>query len=423
MLFRIALVSIGNEVLSGDTLNTNVRWLAEQCTALGAVIAEHRTISDDIAGIVETIAELRQRCELVITTGGLGPTHDDRTVAAMLELFADELVLHQPTLEHIERLVAERGRAMTERLRMQAMVPASATVLPNRVGSAPGLLFDRSDGAAVIVLPGVPREMEHIMLESGLRWIAERIASGGYEIIAEHVFVTAGVPEADLADRLEPLRTQLPPTVELAFLPSASGVRIRVRARGRPDAVRLLLDQAVEPLRAALGSAIVSENNERLVEVLQRECIARGKTVAVAESCTGGMLGMEITSVPGSSAYFLGGLICYADAVKIHFGGVRPETIARYGAVSQQTVEELAAYIRAAYGSDLAVAISGIAGPGGGTAEKPVGTVWIAVADGYKVVARQFQFGSDRHTVRARSCAAAMLMLLERLRTDERSTQ
>lgn len=203
----------------------------------------------------------------------------------------------------------------------------------------------------MIVLPGVPREMEHIMLESGLRWIAERIASGGYEIIAEHVFVTAGVPEADLADRLEPLRTQLPPTVELAFLPSASGVRIRVRARGRPDAVRLLLDQAVEPLRAALGSAIVSENNERLVEVLQRECIARGKTVAVAESCTGGMLGMEITSVPGSSAYFLGGLICYADAVKIHFGGVRPETIARYGAVSQQTVEELAAYIRAAYGS------------------------------------------------------------------------
>lgn len=200
-------------------------------------------------------------------------------------------------------------------------------------------------------------------------------------------------------------------------------MRIRVRARGRPDAVRLLLDQAVEPLRAALGSAIVSENNERLVEVLQRECIARGKTVAVAESCTGGMLGMEITSVPGSSAYFLGGLICYADAVKIHFGGVRPETIARYGAVSQQTVEELAAYIRAAYGSDLAVAISGIAGPGGGTAEKPVGTVWIAVADGYKVVARQFQFGSDRHTVRARSCAAAMLMLLERLRTDERSTQ
>lgn len=423
MLYRIALVSIGDEVLSGNTLNTNARWLARHCTALGAAISEQRTIGDDVPAIVETVTSLRQRCELVITTGGLGPTHDDRTVAAMCQLFGDELVLDTLTLENLERIATERGRAMTERLRLQAMVPASATVLPNRVGSTPGLLFDRRDGAAVIVLPGVPREMEQIMLDSGLLWISERISAGGFDVIAEHVFLTAGVPEADLADLLEPLRLQLPPRVELAFLPSTSGVRIRVRARGSPDDVRLLLHQAVAPLRTALGKAIVSEQNERLVEVLQRECIASGKTVAVAESCTGGMLGMEITSVPGSSAYFLGGLICYADAVKIHFGGVRPETIARYGAVSQQTVEELVTYIRAAYSSDLAVAISGIAGPSGGTAEKPVGTVWIAVADGDQVVARLFRFTSDRDTVRTRSCAAAMLMLLERLRMDDLNTQ
>ncbi len=416
MLFRIALVSIGNEVLSGDTLNTNARWIAHRCTALGALVIEQRTIADDIPTIVETLRELQKHSELVITTGGLGPTEDDRTVAALCELLGDTLVLDSPTLAAIERSLAERGRTMTERVRMQALVPSSAKVLPNRFGTAPGLLFDRSDGAAIVVLPGVPREMEQIMLESVLPWIELKLISGEFDVIAEHTFVTAGIPEADLADRLEPLRVQMPKSVELAWLPSAYGVRVRVRARGKPPEVRALLEETVLPLREALGDAIVSEKNERLVEVLHNECIARGKTLAVAESCTGGMLGMEITSVPGSSAYFRGGLICYSDDIKIHFGGVRPETLAQYGAVSRQTVEELVTSIRRAYDSDLAVAISGIAGPGGGTPEKPVGTVWIAVADGHRIDARRFQFGSDRQTVRTRSCAAAIQMLLELLR-------
>jgi nicotinamide-nucleotide amidase len=417
MLFRIALVSIGNEVLSGDTLNTNARWIAQQCTALGALVVEQRTIADDIPTIVETLRNLRTHSELVITTGGLGPTEDDRTVAALCKLLGDTLVLDSPTLAAIEHGLAERGRSMTERIRMQAMVPSSAKVLPNRIGSAPGLLFERSDGAAIVVLPGVPREMEQIMLESVLPWIEQKLATGEFDVIAEHTFVTAGIPESDLADRLEPLRVQMPKSIELAWLPSAFGVRVRVRAQGKPAEVRARLDEAVLPLRIALSDVIVSERNERLVEVLHRECIAQGKTLAVAESCTGGMLGMEITSVPGSSAYFLGGLICYSNDVKIHFGGVRPETLAQYGAVSRQTVEELATSVRSAYASDLAVAISGIAGPGGGTPEKPVGTVWIAVADSHRINARRFQFGSDRQTVRTRSCAGAILMLLELLRS------
>lgn len=415
--YRVALVSIGNEVLSGDTLNTNAHWLAQQLAHQGALIVEQRTVSDTVPAIIETIAELRAKTDLVITTGGLGPTHDDATVAALCEYFHDELILHQPTVEYLKQYTAERGRALTNRLLHQAMVPATAQVLPNRVGTAPGLLFERTDGASVMVLPGVPREMEVIMLEGGLAWVRHAITAGNFDVVAESVLVTAGIPESELADRLEPIRVQLPPAVELAFLPSSFVVRVRLRAIAPRQEAEQQLQTAVSLIKPLLDAALITDRNERLVEVLQRECIARNKTLAVAESCTGGMLGAEITSVPGSSEYFLGGLICYADAVKIHFGGVRPETLALYGAVSQQTVEELARYIRAAYSSDLSVAISGIAGPGGGSEDKPVGTVWIAIADEKGLQSQRFFFGNDRQTNRQRACQAAILMLLTRLRS------
>jgi nicotinamide-nucleotide amidase len=416
-LYRIALVSIGNEVLSGDTLNTNAAWIGRRCAAIGALVTEQRTVPDERAAIIEAVSALRTRADLVVTTGGLGPTHDDVTVAALCELFGDKLIVHEPTLEYLERKAALRGGEATERVRSQALVPSSAIVLPNTVGTAPGLLFRRSDGGDVLVLPGVPAEMRAIMEEHGLGWIARRIEEGGYDVFAERVLVTSGIPESDLADRLESLRTTLPPSVELAFLPAGGIVRLRLRASGRPDEVKETLEKVSEAFISKLGEAVISTSNERLVEVLHRLCVTNGKTLAVAESCTGGMLGAEITSVPGSSAYFVGGLICYADAVKVHFGGVRPETLAIYGAVSQQTVEELASYVRTAYSTDLSIAISGIAGPGGGTAEKPVGTVWIAVADADGVHARRYQFGTDRQANRRRACDAAILMAIERLRS------
>jgi nicotinamide-nucleotide amidase len=416
-LYRVAILSIGNEVLSGDTLNTNAAWIAARCTASGAQVVEQRTVPDSVDAIVTTLRELRARCELVITTGGLGPTHDDCTVAALLELFGDHLVLDEPTLKRLEAYAAERGRQMTDRLRSQAMIPSTARVLPNPIGSAPGLFIEgRDDAAAIMVLPGVPREMELIMEQSGIPLLTRALVQRGSDILAERVLLTGGIPESVLADRIEPFRQQLPPEVELAFLPSALTVRLRLRAMGPASTVQSLLDDAVALLTPAIGPALLSDRDERLVEVLQREFCQRGKTLTVAESCTGGMLGAEITSVPGSSAYFLGGLICYADSVKIHFGGVQAETLARHGAVSQQTVEELASYIRAVYGSDYAVAISGIAGPGGGSSDKPVGTVWIAVADQHQCHAQRYSFGSDRHQNRVRACAAAMLMLIERLR-------
>ncbi|GIV54637.1 MAG: CinA-like protein [Candidatus Kapaibacterium sp.] len=416
-LYRITILSIGNEVLSGDTLNTNAAWLAARCVSLGALVVEQRTVPDHVPTIVEALADLRERCDMVITTGGLGPTHDDCTIAALIELFGDHLVLDEPTLAHLEQYAIERGRdPNSERLRSQALVPSTSQVLPNPLGTAPGLYFEPTTGAAVIVLPGVPREMKLIMEQSGFERIAAAMERRECDVVAERVLLTAGVPESELADRIEPIRRQLPSTVELAFLPSALSVRLRLRAVGKRAEVRRILDDAVSLLAPALGSAMLSDRDERLVDVLHRKCIAHGKTLAVAESCTGGMLGAEITSVPGSSSYFLGGLICYADAVKIHFGGVRPETLAQYGAVSQQTVEELARYVRAAYGSDIAVAISGIAGPSGGSDEKPVGTIWIALADERGVDARRFAFGTDRETNRVRACAAAMLMIIERLR-------
>ncbi|MCX7929170.1 MAG: CinA family nicotinamide mononucleotide deamidase-related protein [Chlorobi bacterium] len=416
-LFRIAIVTIGDEVLNGDTLNTNAQWLSSQCVRAGSIVVEQRTVADQPTSITAAIRELRQITNLVITTGGLGPTHDDHTVAAVADLFGDQLVLHQPTLEYLERCARERGRTMTERLRRQAMVPRSARVLPNTIGTAPGLLFERSDGAAVMVLPGVPLEMMAIMQTSGLPAIATAIETGGYDVVAERIIVTAGVPESELAERVEPLFEQLSDRIDVAFLPSDLTVRLRLRARGSPEQTHVLLDTAIEKIKTAIGSAFVSDRNEKLVEILQRECTQRSLTLAVAESCTGGMLGSEITSVPGSSAYFLGGLICYSDAVKIYFGGVHPETIALYGAVSRQTVEELSQYVRSAYGADLGVAISGIAGPGGGSPEKPVGTVWIAVADSQGVTARCFRFGENRATVRSRACAAALLMSLERVKS------
>ncbi len=414
--YRIAILSIGNEVLSGDTLNTNAAWIAARCTSLGALVVEQRTVPDNVATIVAALQQLRSCSDLVITTGGLGPTHDDCTVDALLSLFDDQRVVHEPTRARLEHYAAQRGREFNDRLRSQALVPSTATVLANPIGTAPGLYFERTDGASVMVLPGVPREMELIMEQSGIPLIRSAIERRGCPIIDERVFLTAGIPESDLAERLDPVRQNLPPEVELAFLPSAMVVRLRLRASGSPDQVRSLLNNAAAQIEPLLGRALITDQNERLVEVLQRECIRHGKTLAVAESCTGGMLGAEITSVPGSSAYFVGGVICYADAVKIYFGGVRPETLAQFGAVSRQTVEELSRYVRAAYSTDLGVAISGIAGPGGGSDDKPVGTVWIAVADERGVDAQRYTFGPDRQDNRVRACTAAMLMLLEHLR-------
>lgn len=415
-LYRVALLTIGDELLSGDTLNTNASWLAQRCSECGAMVVEQRTIPDQLDRIVDTLRQLRPQVELIILTGGLGPTHDDVTKQALCEVFGGTVRVDEPSLRAIERYLAERGRPMTDRQRGYALVPSSASALPNPVGLAPGLLFEQNDGASAIALPGVPREMQAIMEQSGLAWLQRAIEQGRYDVVRERILITAGVPESELADRIEPVRAQLPEGVELAFLPATQVVRLRLRSVGSPATAEQLLDRATALLEPLIADALVAVGTRSLVEVLQQRCIEQGKTLAVAESCTGGMLGAMITAVPGSSKYFLGGLICYSNEVKVRFGGVSPETLQQHGAVSQQTVEELARSVRASYGSNMAVAISGIAGPGGGTAEKPVGTVWIAVADDAGVVARCFHFGVDREMNRRRACDAAVLMLLERLR-------
>lgn len=407
---NVGLITIGDEVLIGQIINKNAAWIAEHVTSIGGRVIEHCTVADDSGQLVATIDRLRSSCDVLLLTGGLGPTHDDITKPVLTEYFNDTLEVSEEWMQHLHAWMQQRGRAVTERNAGQALKPTTAQLLSNPLGTAPGLLFDR-DGIMIVAMPGVPSEMKGIMLDHVLPNLRERIDAEGVETTEYLTLMSTGIAESNLADVIgDP--SQFLGTSTLAFLPNYLGVRMRIGARGASSAERREeLFRVRDVLMQKAGKYVFGEGDTTLAEVLGGMLKERGETLSVAESCTGGLLGSMLTDVHGSSSWFVGGFIPYANAAKVRDLGVRESSLEQYGAVSEQVARQLSEGAKRITGSTYAISITGIAGPGGGTEEKPVGTVWISVAGPSNTVAFRHQFGSDRRINRERSAGAALGIL------------
>jgi nicotinamide-nucleotide amidase len=400
----VELIAVGNELLLGATVNTNAADLARALATVGARVTRITTVRDQIATIGEALDQARVRVATVILTGGLGPTPDDVTKQAVAERLGRTLYTDQAYLAELEARWVARGRAapMPKANHTQAETIEGADVLPNPRGTAPGLWIEDAHGV-VVLLPGVPVEMRGLLAEEVLPRLVARNPVAG---VGMHVRTlrTTGIAESAMAE------LTVPGDVELAWLPHEGGVDLRVLAWGGAEAEEAV-ERAAEQLRATLGAAVYGTEHVDLAAVVLDLFAARGHTLAVAESCTGGMVGARLTAVPGSSKVFVGGVIAYANAVKESQLGVSPALLDREGAVSELVVRAMVEGVARRCGADAAVAVSGIAGPDGGTPDKPVGTVWLAVRLGETVTARRVVLPGDRAAIRERAVFAALDML------------
>ena len=412
----VEIVTIGDELLLGETIDINAVWLARELGNVGVSVVRRTTVGDGAAAISSGVLEALHRTGAVITTGGLGPTSDDRTRPAIAALFGRELRHDDGIWEGLRTLWRERGRPgePPESNRQQAMVPEGATVLTNRHGTAPGLLLEDEEGRWVAMLPGVPREMRGIMNEELLPRLRSRTVDDR-RVIRSVTLRTTGIAESQLPDLLGEHADGFGP-ISLAYLPGQEGVDLRLTVRdARPEDADRTLRDAADTLRNRLGRHWYADGPTDLAEVVISASKAQGKMLAVAESCTGGLLAARLTSISGSSKAFLGGVIAYDNAVKIEQLGVEPELIERVGAVSEEVAREMASGVRRLMHSHVGVGITGVAGPEGGTAEKPVGLVWIAVDVDGRIAAYGGRFIGDRAEIRFRATQAALNMIRREL--------
>lgn len=409
---NLELVTIGTELLLGFTVDTNSAFAGQALAAAGARIVRRTTVPDDAGAVRDAIAEALARTGLVITTGGLGPTRDDLSKQVVAELFELPLEFHPEMWTALTERFARMGRKISDRNRCQAEVPRGATVLPNRWGTAPGLWITGGRGE-VIMLPGVPIEMRGLLTHEVMPRLAAR--TGG-AVVRSLVVRTTAVPESSLADRVSEVEDTLAP-LSLAYLPSLEGVDLRLTAWNMESgAADSALQSASDRIRAVLGDHAYGTGEDDLAAVLLDVYRAHGRTIAVAESCTGGMIGARITAIPGSSDVFLGGAIAYHNRPKVDLG-VSERILETHGAVSEQTVKAMALGCRERLGADQVVAVTGIAGPAGGSEEKPVGTVWFGFAGADGAQAERYIFPGTRQEVRARAAQFALFGLWRRAKS------
>jgi len=414
MNYKVSILTIGDEICIGQITNTNASWIANECSKLGAEVIIHSSVGDSNTVIVQELSRLAKTSDCILITGGLGPTHDDITKSCLCEYFNDTLLENKTVLTQLQEMFAKRGRELTPRNASQAMLPTTCTPLPNNLGTAPGMKFVRNE-ATYISMPGVPNEMKGLMIEHVLPFIESEIASKSCSVIKHKTIMTTGIPESNLADVIGNPDEFLEGN-SLAFLPSYSGVRLRISVTAKEFNKALeQITKISQHLYKTAGEYIYGEDDKQLAEVVQELLISSNKTLSVAESCTGGLLGSMITDIPGSSLYFMGGFECYSNESKIREVGVNPLTIESNGAVSKPVAEELASRVRVRFNTDYGIGITGVAGPDGGTEDKPVGTVWIAIADANDVITIKHVFGNDRRANRERACSSALLILLKRI--------
>ena len=403
-----ALLTIGEEILIGQIIDTNSAWLGNELSLIGISVRNITSISDSSDDIKDAISQLLGKYDIVISTGGLGPTSDDITKNTLCEYFNSELVLHEPTLELIRQIFTKRGLPLTELNAKQAEVPLVCEILLNPLGTAPGMWF-KPNGKIFISLPGVPFEMKAIMEQTVLPRLKAMVGS---RVIIHKTIHTFGLPESFLAQMLEQWELELPRDIKVAYLPCPTSIRLRLTSSGaNRDIIERNIQEQINKLYTIIPDYIFGYDKDTMAEVVGHLLRERKETLTLAESCTGGTIAHLVTQVSGSSSYFLGGIVAYSNEVKINELRVPKELIEQFGAVSQQVVEAMAIGVRKKFMTDFSIATSGIAGPTGATTGKPVGTVWVAVTSRNKTVSQSFNFGSDRERNILRSSVTALNML------------
>lgn len=411
---KATIITIGDEILIGQIVDTNSASIARKLNNAGITIVEKCSIGDTREEIIATVGRAMERSEVVIITGGLGPTKDDITKHTLAKMFNSELRYNVTEGEHVRQLLERRGIAFTDLNRGQAMLPECCTVLHNAHGTAPGMWFDTERGGVVVSLPGVPFEMEHLMDDEVIPRLKAR-----FELmsIVHLTLITRGIPESILAERISEWEDALPNYMHLAYLPAPNVVRLRLSAYDVDEQeAHSAMNLEFEKLRTIIGDNIVGMEGATLEERVHEILTARGLKLAVAESCTGGTIASKFTAIAGASQYFMAGVVSYSNASKRDMLGVSQESIDRYGAVSEQVAREMAEGVRRITDADYAIATTGIAGPTGGSDEKPVGTVWMAVATPTKTIAIMRNSGTDRGQIISRASAYAIELLYNELK-------
>ena len=411
---KATIITIGDEILIGQIVDTNTVSIARHLNGLGIQIAEKCSIGDSREAIVETLSRVVRTSQVVVITGGLGPTKDDITKHTLADFFGSELEYNAVEGEHVRQLLERRGVPFTELNRCQAMLPKCCSVLHNAHGTAPGMWFDTPEGGVVISLPGVPFEMEHLMQDEVLPRLKNRFT---LQQIVHRTLITRGIPESILAERIAQWEDALPEYLHLAYLPAPNIVRLRLSAYGVDgEMAECEIAQQFDVLRTIIGDNIVGFEGASIEQLVHEIFTQKGWKLAVAESCTGGTIASKFTAMAGASQYFMAGVVSYSNEAKRDIIEVNMADIETYGAVSEQVARQMAEGVRRVAGADYAIATTGIAGPGGGSEAKPVGTVWMAVATPEKTIAVMRNCGTDRSQIISRAAAYAIEMLYEEIK-------
>ena len=414
-MIKATIITIGDEILIGQIVDTNSASISKHLNGAGITVEEKTSIGDEAEQIESTLNRALQSSQVVIITGGLGPTKDDITKHTLARIFNSPMHEDERVCEHVRTMLERRGITFNDLNRGQAMVPDACTVLFNAYGTAPGMWFETENGSVVISLPGVPFEMEHLMEDEVMPRLKARFA---LRANIHRTMITAGLPESMLAERIAEWEDSLPEWVKLAYLPSPNIVRLRLSAYNQEDgeATRAAIDELFDKLYEIIPQHIVGFEEATMQALVHDIMCKRGLTLATAESCTGGTIASRFTAMAGASAYFLGGVVAYANEAKRDILGVNYDNIMEHGAVSECVARQMAEGARRITGADYAIATTGIAGPTGGSEAKPVGTVWMAVATPHRTVAMMRASGSDRGQIINRASAYAIEMLYKELK-------
>ncbi|MCD4774346.1 MAG: competence/damage-inducible protein A [Bacteroidales bacterium] len=408
---RVEIISIGDEILIGQIVNTNAAWMSQKLNIAGFEVVRISTVSDKKDDIILSINDAVKRVDVILLTGGLGPTKDDITKEALCEYFNTELIFNENAFQQVKTLFSVRGFEVTEINRKQAELPKSCTPIANHNGTAAGMWFNEN-GKIIVSMPGVPFEMKPMMTDSVIPELKKHFKT---PVILHKTILTQCKGESFLAEIINDWENELPKNIKLAYLPQPGIVRLRLSAKGEnAEILNKQVEAEVEKLKKIIPKYIFGYDDDKLEQIIGELLKEKKKTLSTAESCTGGYISHLITSVSGSSEYYLGSIISYSNEIKEYLLGVTKQSMIDYGVVSEQVITQMAKGVKEKLNTDYSIAVSGIAGPSGGSVEKPVGTMWIAIATPEKVIARKFLFGEHRE----RNIRKTALMALDMLRKE-----
>ncbi len=414
-MLKVSILSIGDEILIGQILNSNSKWLAEKITQIGCSIAKINTIGDSSNEIISELNILLPISDIIVITGGLGPTHDDITKDVLCNYFNDKLIENNTWTKKLIDQFNQRGMDLSERNKTQAFIPSRSTLLWNDFGTAPGMLFNEN-GKLIFSLPGVPQEMVNIMENVGFQKIIDLLNSSNTESIIYKNIQTNNIPESSLADLID-IKEDFLGNSSLAFLPSYRGVKLRIGAYGESKSqAEKELSRIENYLIPRIDNYIISFDERPFAQIISEKLIIKNKTLAIAESCTAGLLSATLTDIPGSSKYFKGSIVAYSNDIKNKLLNINNEQLEKYGAVSKEIAEEMSNNIRKIFNSDYGISITGIAGPSGGTKEKPVGTVWISISSADITFSKLLNFRGSRDMIRERTVQSTMVEFIKFLK-------